>query len=32
MDLVMKKCNFEFKKDYSLIPGKNNFFFPGQQF
>jgi hypothetical protein len=28
----MKKCSFEFKKDYILTPGKNEFFFAGQQF
>lgn len=32
LDLVMKKCNFQFKTDYYLIPGKNPFFFAGQQF
>jgi hypothetical protein len=32
LDLIMKKCNFEFKKDYYLLPGKNPFFFSGQQF
>lgn len=32
LDLVMKKCAFEFKKDYILIPGKSDFFFAGQQF
>lgn len=28
----MKKCSFEFKRDYILVPGKNEFFFAGQQF
>ena len=28
----MKKCSFEFKKDYVLVPGKSEFFFAGQQF
>lgn len=32
LDLVMKKCGFEFKRDYILVPGKNEFFFSGQQF
>ena len=32
LDLVMKKCSFEFKRDYILKPGNNPFFFAGQQF
>jgi phenylalanyl-tRNA synthetase beta subunit len=28
----MKKCNFHFRTDYHLVPGKNEFFFAGQQF
>jgi phenylalanyl-tRNA synthetase beta chain len=32
LDLLMKKCNLEFLKDYSLKKGDNPFYFPGQQF
>lgn len=28
----MKKCGFEFKKDYNLVPSTSEFFFRGQQF
>jgi phenylalanyl-tRNA synthetase beta subunit len=29
---VLKKANLEFLKDYKLVPSKNEFYFPGQQF
>jgi phenylalanyl-tRNA synthetase beta chain len=32
LDLLMKKCNLSFPKDYSLKKSDNPLFFPGQQF
>jgi phenylalanyl-tRNA synthetase beta chain len=32
MDVVLKKCNLEFGKDYHLEVSESKFFFPGQQF
>ena len=32
LDLILKKSNLTFEKDYKLIPTQNPFYFPGQQF
>ena len=32
LDIVLKKANLEFLKDYKLVPSKNEFYFPRQQF
>jgi phenylalanyl-tRNA synthetase beta subunit len=32
LDLLLKKSNLEFSKDYRLVPNHSDFYFPGQQF
>ena len=32
LDILLKKSNLEFGKDYKLVPSTNEFYFPGQQF
>ena len=32
LDLILKKSNLTFGKDYTLRPSKSELFFPGQQF
>jgi len=32
LDILMKKCNLHFPKDYSLKKSDSPFYFPGQQF
>jgi phenylalanyl-tRNA synthetase beta subunit len=32
LDILLKKSNLHFEKDYKLIPSNSTFYFPGQQF
>lgn len=32
MDNLLKKCNLEFVKDYTIRAAESRFYFPGQQF
>lgn len=32
LDILLKKANLVFSKDYKLVPSNSQFYFPGQQF